>query len=231
MKTLGLVGGTGWISSLEYYRIINEETNRVLGELNAARCVLYSLNFQDIEECNRRNDSEGIYSLLLEAARKVEQIGAEGLVLCANTMHKYADRLAGEIRIPIIHIARATADHILRQGLSTVGLLGTRYTMEEGFYTDKLHENGVKAIVPGPVDREFIHNSIYNELLKENFRDDTRARFIAIMEKLREQGAEGIVLGCTEIPLLIHDGDYDRPLFNTLVIHSKAAVAFALEKE
>lgn len=230
MKTLGLVGGTGWVSTVDYYRLINQGVNKALGGNQFARCILYSFNFGDIAACNERDDMEGIYNLIKDAAHKTIQGGAEGIVLCANTMHKFADRLLEEIDVPIIHIAEATALEIIQKGFSTVGILGTKYTMEGEFYTSKLRASNIRALVPEKPDREFINGVIYNELLKEIFKDDSKNRFLEIMDKLRRQGVEGLVLGCTEIPLIIKDDDFDLPLFNTTEIHAAAAVEFALNK-
>jgi aspartate racemase len=228
MKTIGLVGGTGWISTAEYYRIINEETNRRLGGLEFARCVLYSVNFGDIYRFEQKHETEGIFSLMLNAARKLESVGADCILLCANTMHMHADRVEKEISVPLIHIAKATGSQIRKKNFKTVGLLGTRPTMELDFYTKKLAEQGVITLVPDKEERVFLQRAIDNELLRGKFLPETRNRFLEIMQKLRTQGAEGIVLGCTEIPLLIKEEDVDFPLFNTAVIHSQAAVDFAL---
>jgi aspartate racemase len=230
MKTIGLVGGTGWVSTVDYYRIINQEINKSLGGLNYARCILYSLNFGEIEECIEKGDLEGIYTLILDGCQKVVRIGADCILICANTMHQFVDRLEKEIPVPIIHIATATARGIQKQKLSKVGLLGTKDTMEKDFYKLKLKSENIDTIVPEVVDREFIHHVITYELLKEIFKKETKARFLDIIQKLQVQGAQGIVLGCTEIPLLIKEGDVDMPLFNTLSIHARAAVEFALEE-
>jgi len=231
MKTLGLVGGTGWVSSVDYYRLLNQGINSVLGGFEFARCILYSINFADIAACNQRNDSEGLFALIDDADNKVILGGAEGIILCANTLHKYADRLQKNINIPIIHIAEATAKEINDKKLSTVGLLGTKYTMEEDFYTSKLEAVHIRTIIPELEEREFINKTIYNELLKEIFKEKSKNRFLDIMKKLQVRGAEGIILGCTEIPLIIHEDDIDLPLFNTTAIHARAAVKFALENE
>jgi len=228
MKTIGLVGGTGWISTAEYYRIINEEINRRLRGFEFARCLLYSLNYGDVDRCNKRQDMEGIYSLLLDASKKLVSIGAECILLCANTMHMFADRVEREIPVPLIHIGVAAARAVKRRGLSTIGLLGTKPTMEKDFYKAKLKSEQILAIVPESDDRDYIQRTIDQELLMGIISEESRKRFVAIMEKLRSQGAEGIVLGCTEIPLLIQQEDTDLPVFNTTVIHSLAAVEFAL---
>lgn len=228
MKIIGLVGGTGWISTVEYYRIINEETNRRLGGMDFARCVLYSVNFGDIQRFNEKHETEGIFSLLLSAAKKLETVGVDCILLCANTMHMYADRVEKEISVPLIHIVKATATQIRKKNINTVGLLGTRPTMELDFYMKKLAEDGITTIVPDKDERVFIQRTIDTELLKGVFPSESKKRFLKIIQKLRSQGAEGVVLGCTEIPLLIKQEDVDFPLFNTTVIHSVAAVDFAL---
>lgn len=228
MKTIGLIGGTGWVSTLEYYRIINEETNKQLGGLNAARCILYSFNFADINECNLRDDHEGVYKFVLDAAVKLKNAGAECLVLCANTMHQYVERLDTEIKLPIIHIADATAVEIKKQGLTTIGLLGTKFTMEMDFYTKRLSSAGINSLVAEKPERLFIHNTIMDELLKEVFKPETKKKFLEIINDLEQKGAQGIVLGCTEIPLLIKQADTSLPVFNTLQIHAKAAVEYAV---
>lgn len=228
MKTIGLIGGTGWVSTLEYYRLINEEANKKLGGLNAARCILYSFNYADIDECNKRNDHEKIYRYVLDAAKKLKSAGADGIVLCANTMHQYVDRLDEEIKLPIVHIADATAEEIKKHELSKIGLLGTKFTMEMDFYTKRLSGHGIISVVPEMEERLFIHSSIMNELLKEVFKPETKKKFLDIIADLEQNGAQGIVLGCTEIPLLIKQEDVHLPVFNTLQIHAKAAVNFAL---
>ena len=228
MKTIGLVGGTGWISTAEYYRIINEEINRRLGGLEFAKCVLYSVNFGDIQRFNEKHETEGIFSLVLGAAKKLETVGVDCILLCANTMHMHADRVAKEISVPLIHIAKATGTQIKKRNVKTIGLLGTRPTMELDFYTKKLAEDGITALVPDKDERIFIQRTIDNELLKGLFLAESKKRFLEIIQNLRSQGAEGVVLGCTEIPLLIKQEDVDFPLFDTTVIHSLAAVDFAL---
>jgi aspartate racemase len=228
MKTIGLIGGTGWISTLEYYRLINIEINSRLGDLNAARCLLYSFNYADIAELNRKNDHEGVLRMLTDAALKLENAGVDCIALCANTLHFYADDLQTKISKPIVHIATATAHEINAKGLSRVGLLGTRMTMEEDFYKNRLSQSGIETIVPDDRGRAFVHRTILNELLKDVFLDKTRAQLIDIIKKLQVQGAEGIILGCTEIPLLINQSDTHVTLFNTLEIHAKAIAEFAL---
>ena len=228
MKTMGLIGGTGWVSTTDYYRLINKETNKLLGGQNSARLLLYSFNYADINECNLRDDHEQVYRYVLDAARKLKDASADFLVLCANTLHQYVNRLTEEIQLPIVHIADAAAAEIKRKGLTTIGLLGTRFTMEMDFYTKKLSEAGITSLVPGKPERSYIHSVIMDELLKENFRPESKQRFLEIIGDLEKQGAQGIVLGCTEIPLLIKQEDTHLPVFNTLQLHAKAAVNYAL---
>lgn len=228
MKTIGLVGGTGWISSVEYYRIINQEINQRLGGLDFARCILFSLNYGDINALNKKNDKPGIYGLIKDAAVKLVQCGAEGIVLCANTLHQFAEELEQQLPVPLIHIASATAKEIKNQNYKQVGLLGTEQTMEMDFYKIKLKKEGIETIVPDKKERQFIQHTIATELLQGNFVNESRARFLAIMDTLNQLGAEAIILGCTEIPLLIKQEHTRLPLFDTLVIHSHAAVDFML---
>ena len=223
-----MIGGTGWLSTLEYYRIINQETNRRLGGLNAAKIILFSFNYAKIDKLNKIEDHAGVYKLVLGAAQKLKKASAECILICANTLHQYADELEKKINLPIIHIADATAKEVRKKGLSKIGLLGTKFTMEMDFYTRRLSESGIESLVPPKPEREFIHNAIMNELLKEVFRKATKDKFLYIINDLEKRGAEGIVLGCTEIPLLIKQEDTKLPVFNTLEIHAKAAVDFAL---
>ena len=230
MKTIGLVGGTGWISSAEYYRIINEEINRRSGGLEFARCILYSLNYAEIDAFNKQNDKEGVYHLILDASMKLAGSGADFIILCANTLHQFVDRLEQETDLPIIHIAEATADEIRRKNLSKVGLLGTKQTMEMDFYKSRLKEKEIDTVIPELHDRDFIQKTISEELLRGVFSEASRNRFIEICKELNKRGAGGIVLGCTEIPLLLRQEDIDIPIINTLTVHALAAVDFALKR-
>ncbi len=228
MKTIGLIGGTGWISTVEYYRIINETINHQLGGLHFARCILFSLDYGEVDALNQKDDMQGIFKLLAEASAILIKAGVDFLVLCANTMHLFADELEKTIDIPLIHIAEATAKHIKKQGITKTGLLGTKYTMEQDFYKKRLKTNGIDVLIPEEADREFIHSTIMNELLKSNFKKETKRKYIEIINNLKESGADGIVLGCTEIPLLINQDDIDVPLFNTLKIHAVEAAYYSL---
>ena len=228
MKTIGLVGGTGWISSAEYYRIINEEINRRAGGFTFSRCILYSVNYGEIEMFNKQNNKEGVYSLILDATLKLAGAGAECIVLCANTLHQFYERLAQETDIPFIHIADAAAREIRQKKMSRVGLLGTKQTMEMDFYKSRLNEREIDVLIPEQSDRDFIQKTISNELLKGVFSDVSRNHFVEICKELQGRGVEGIVLGCTEIPLLLKQEDINIPVINTLTIHALAAVDFAL---
>lgn len=230
MKTIGLVGGTGWISSAEYYRIINEETNKRSGGLTFSRCILYSVNYGEIDTFNKKNDKEGVFSLILDATLKLAGSGAECIVLCANTLHQFFERLEQETDLPFIHIADAVAKEIGRKKMSRVGLLGTKQTMEMDFYKSRLNERNIGVLIPEQSDRDFIQKTISDELLKGVFSDASRYRFVEICEELHGRGAEGIVLGCTEIPLLLKQENINIPIVNTLTIHAMAAVDFALNE-
>ena len=223
-----MVGGTGWPSTLEYYRIINQETNKRLGGLNSAKIFLSSFNYAEIDALNKKEDHAGVYKLVLDAAQRLKKSSVDFLILCANTLHQYVDDLEKEIGLKIVHIADATAEEIKRKDLTMIGLLGTKFTMEMDFYTKRLSAAGIESLVPPKPEREFIHNAIMNELLKEEFKKETKEKFLNIISELEHSGAQGIVLGCTEIPLLITQKDSHLPVFNTLEIHAKAAVDFAL---
>jgi aspartate racemase len=228
MKTIGMIGGTGWPSTLEYYRIINQETNKRLGGLNSARIIMSSFNYADIDRLNKLEDHNGVYEYVLNAAQKLKTASVDFIIICANTMHQYVEALENETGLKIVHIADATAVEIKKKNLSKIGLLGTRLTMEMDFYKKRLSQSGIESLVPAKAEREFIHNAIMNELIKEEFKEDTKAKFLQIISDLEKNGAQGIVLGCTEIPLLIKQKDTHLPVFNTLEIHAKAAVDFAL---
>lgn len=230
MKTIGLIGGTGWVSTVEYYRIINEEINKRLGGHQFARCIIYSLNYGDINFFNKSNNKQAIYNLVLDAAKKLQSIGANGLLLCANTLHQFAEALQAQLSIPIIHIAEATANDIGQEGIRNVGLLGTKQTMEMDFYKNIFKKHHIDTLIPESEDRTFIQEVINNELIKSVFKTESKLRFQQICENLVMQGAQGIVLGCTEIPLLLNKEDISVKAFDTLQIHAKAAVDFSLGK-
>ncbi len=229
MKTIGLIGGMSWESSLEYYRILNETTKTKLGGLHSAKCILYSLDFAEIETLQHQGRWQQAAQLMIAAGQSLERAGADFLIICTNTMHKLADELQENIRIPLLHIADATAQKIRAAGLSKIGLLGTRYTMEYDFYKGRLIDKyGLNVITPNRAEREAVHRVIYEELCLGIVRQDSREQYVRIMDRLVQSGAEGIILGCTEIELLIHDGDGRVPLFPTTKIHAIAAVEYAL---
>jgi len=229
MKKIGLVGGISWSSTIDYYRIINEETNRITGGLNFAECLIYSVNFNRFHTCNAAHDWDGSFTLLSNAALQLEKAGAEMILLCANTAHIVAERVAEKIHTPLLDIRLATADAIAQKKLDKVGLLGTTYTMELDFYQNKLREKGIEPIVPASkTERDFIEFTLLHELGKGILSPQTKKVYLGIAEKLIERGAKGIVLGCTEIPLLIGQTDFHVPVFNTTEIHAKAAVTRAM---
>ncbi|HMG14996.1 MAG TPA: aspartate/glutamate racemase family protein [Saprospiraceae bacterium] len=228
MKTIGLIGGTTWLSTIEYYRIINQEVNKRLGGMNSAKVLLYSLNFEEFKPPSDPEAWGPIVTLLSNIAITLEKGGADCLVIGANTPHMVADQVQKNITIPIINIAEVTGLEIRKREITKAALLGTKFTMELRFFKDKLQLAGIETIIPDDIDREFVHNSIYHELAKGVFSEETKARYIEIIKKLILQGAEGVILGCTEIPLLISQEDSSIPIFDTTLIHANAAVDFAL---
>lgn len=229
MKTIGLIGGMSWESTVPYYRLINETIKDRLGGLHSAKIVLYSVDFHDIERLQHAGDWAAAGALLAEAARTLETAGSDFLVLCTNTMHKVAPHIEAAVTIPLLHIADSTAVEIKQAGHATVGLLGTRFTMEEAFYRDRLSEcHGLKVITPNAEDRDVIHRIIYEELCLGAVLPESRNAYRRIMENLISQGAEAIILGCTEISLLVRPQDAQVPLFDTTAIHARAAAEAAL---
>jgi aspartate racemase len=229
MKIIGLIGGISWVSTADYYKLINEGINDKLGELNFSECLIYSFNYADIKKNNENNDWDSTFNMLLKGCQFLKSGGAEAIVLCANTMHFIADRLEAAIDLPIIHIAYVTALEIQKQKIKKVGLLGTKFTMELDFFKDKLLEKGIEAIIPkNDEDRDFIHTTIFEELGKGLVTAETKKRYLEIANQLIKEGAEGIILGCTEIPLVIKPEDLTVPVFDTALLHSKAAVEFQL---
>ncbi len=230
MKTIGLIGGMSWESSLEYYRIINERTKTKLGGFHSAESLMYSVDFAEIETLQHQGKWPETAQILSRAAKSLEAGGADFIVLCTNTMHKVASEIESAVRIPLLHIADTTARSILTRGLKKVGLLGTRFTMEEDFYKGRLtKKHGLEVLVPPPPDRETIHRVIYEELVIGRIDPSSRQQFVKIIERLAEAGAQAVILGCTEIGLLVKDKDSPIPLFDTTRIHAEAAVEMALE--
>jgi len=228
MKTIGLVGGSGWISTADYYRIVNEEVNRRLGGNQFAKVALYSVNFNDIMEMAALGQWQGISDLVLDGAKRVVAAGADCVLLCANTWHLYADLVRESIPVPLIHIGEETAHAVHAEGIKKVALLGTKPTMEKDFIKGILQHNGIEVIVPEKEDRNYINKTIVEEFMLSRFEPATKARYLEIIHGLQQQGAEGVILGCTEIPLLINQQDFEIKSFDTLHIHAMAAVDFAL---
>jgi aspartate racemase len=230
MKTIGMLGGMSWESSIEYYRIINETVKEKLGGLHSAKSLMYSVDFAEIETLQSEGDWDEATQALIGAARHLEAGGADFLVICTNTMHKMADEVETAIGIPLLHIADATADAIKAQGLSKIGLLGTRFTMEEDFYAGRLIEkHALDVLIPDAEDREIVHRVIYDELVLGEIKAESREQYKRIIEKLIDAGAQGVILGCTEIGLLVKDEDSRVLLFDTTTIHAVAAVEMALQ--
>jgi aspartate racemase len=230
MKTIGLIGGMSWESSIEYYRHINEGVKEKIGGLHSAKSVMVSVDFAEIEILQHQGRWTEAAGMLVEAARYLENGGADFIVLCTNTMHKVADDIQASVRIPLLHIADATAQRVKASGIQAIGLLGTRFTMEEDFYKGRLSEkHGLRVTVPRARERGVVHRVIYEELVAGRIEPGSRAQYIDIIEHLIGQGVEGVILGCTEIGLLVHQEDSRVPLFDTTRIHAEAAVEYALK--
>jgi aspartate racemase len=229
MKTIGLLGGMSWESTELYYRLINEETKRIRGGLHSAPVVILSVDFQEIEQFQEQGDWDAAAALLADKARVIESAGADLLLICTNTMHKVADTVSAAIGIPLLHIADATADRIHGAGVRTVGLLGTRFTMEQQFYKDRLEQSGLSVLVPEVMDRALVHRVIYEELCMGRVTAESRREFLRIIDALHDSGAEAVIEGCTEIGLLIGQEHTAVPLFDTTRIHASQAVTEALK--
>ena len=229
LKTIGLIGGMSWESTVTYYKIINETVKEKLGGLHSAKCILYSVDFQEIEECQANGNWEKSGEILGEAAYNLEKAGADFIVICTNTMHKVVNQIKEKISIPILHIAEMTAEKILEKGLKNIALLGTKYTMEQDFYKSKLIEKGINVIIPDKNDIEIINEVIYDELCLGTINSNSKKKFLEIVDKLRSKGAEGIILGCTEIGLLIKNADTDVPLFDTAIIHAEQVAIYSIK--
>ena len=230
MKTIGLIGGMSWESSIEYYRIINEAVKEKLGGLHSAKSIMVSVDFAEVEILQREGKWGEAARMMVDAAKSLENGGADFIVICTNTMHKAADEIQANVKIPLLHIADATAQLVKVAGIRTIGLLGTRFTMEEEFYKGRLSQKyGLNVIIPNAREREIVHRIIYDELVIGEIRQHSKEQYIGIIEQMVNQGAEGVVLGCTEIGLLIHKQDSQVPLFDTTRIHAEAAVEYALK--
>lgn len=230
MKTIGLLGGMSWESTATYYKIVNEVVRAELGGLHSAKVLLYSVDFQEIEECQANGEWDKSAEILSIAARNIEKAGADFLVICTNTMHKVASNIQKEISIPIIHIASATAQKLTEKSINKVALLGTKYTMKQDFYKNILIERGIEVIIPNDDDIEIINNIIYDELCLGIIKNRSKEKYMKIIGKLIENGAQGVILGCTEIAMLIGQEDISIPVFDTTQIHATLAAMFAIEK-
>lgn len=229
MKTIGLIGGMSWESTSLYYKTINEYIKNNLGGLYSAKCILYSVNFEEISRLQKSGDWEKCGEILGDIAKKLETAGADYIVICTNTMHKVVPEMKKYINIPVIHIAEAAYGRIAAKGIKNIGLLGTKYTMQQDFYKSILIDKGLNVIIPDEEDIEFINNVIFNELCCGEINPKSKQKFIEIVEKLKKKGAEGVILGCTEIVMLISQKDIDIPVFDTTAIHAETAAQMSIE--
>jgi aspartate racemase len=228
MKTIGIIGGITWESTIEYYRVINTLVHQELGGYHSAKCIIHSVDFAEVEQAQHAGNWTKVTNILTEAANGLEKAGADFLIIATNTLHKVADEVQNAISIPIIHIADATAKEVKAQGLKTVGLLGTSFTMEESFYTKRFNAYDVNILVPNKRDRELINKTIFEELCFGKVNETSKVAYMKIIEKLKENGAEAVILGCTEIGFLVTNADADVPLFDTVQIHAREAVRRAI---
>ncbi len=228
LKTLGLIGGMSWESTLPYYRQINETVKAALGGLHSARIILYSVDFAEIEQLQASGQWRAAGALLADVAQKLEGAGADALVLCTNTMHKVADAITEAVDIPLLHIADPTALAIQQAGHTTVGLLGTRFTMEQDFYRRRLEQHGLTVLTPAQADRELVHQIIYQELCLGQINHTSRQTYLRVIAELGARGAQAVILGCTEIAMLIQSEDCPLPLFDTTALHARSAAHWAL---
>ena len=229
MKTIGMIGGMSWESSIEYYRIINEAVREKLGGLHSAKSIMYSVEFAEIEALQHQNRWDELASIMIDAARSLERGGADFVIICTNTMHKLYDKVQNHISIPMLNIADATAENIKAQGIDKIALLGTRFTMEEDFYKGRLVDRfGLDVVIPAEDEMEIVHRVIYDELCAGIIKPDSKQKYAVIIKRLVTAGAQGIILGCTEIGLLVKPEDSSVALFDTTEIHARAAVKYAL---
>ncbi len=228
MKTIGLIGGTTWLSTIDYYRIINQEVNRQLGDPHSAKLLLYSIDFDEFETLANAGEWQKITEWFAGIAQQLQTAGAEAIVLCAVTLHLIVTELEQLVQIPIIHVADATVSELRSQGIRKTALLGTKFTMEAAFFKDKLLQQGIEVMIPDADEQHCIHQTIFDELHKGLLLTETKVRYLAIIQNLIAKGAEAVILGCTEIPLLIKPEDCTVPVFDTTLIHAKSAARFAL---
>ena len=229
MKTIGVIGGMSWESSLLYYRLINQAVQKRLGGLHSARLLMFSVDFAPIEKLQHQGDWDGAASILIDAARRLEAGGADFFLIATNTMHQVAGAVASAVNIPLLHIADATAQRLLNEKAQRVGLLGTAFTMELEFYRERIEQQGIEIVVPEVHDRQMVHDIIYQELCRGNIDPDSRDVYLAIIDRMREQRIDGVILGCTEIGMLVDSRHTDMPLYDTTAIHVAQAVDYALQ--
>lgn len=230
MKTIGLIGGMSWESSVLYYQLINRKVNQVLGGVHSGKSILFTVDFEEIADLQRKSDWDTLAEKMIDAAKALQVAGADMVLICANTMHKVSGEVESSLDIPLIHIGDVTAEAIKKQGIKKIGLLGTKYTMEQDFIKNRIINQGIEVIIPEEADREIIHNVIYTELAKGIISDDSRKAYLTIIDKLVAEGVEGVILGCTEIGMLIKPTDTSIPTFDTTIIHAEKAVELALQK-
>ena len=228
MKTIGLIGGMSWESTVTYYKLLNEAAKERLGGLHSARILLYSVEFSEIEACQASGDWDRCADILADAAKKLEAAGADILLICTNTMHKVAPQVKAAVSIPLIHIADATADGLLAQGIHKTALLGTAYTMTQDFYKQRLIDRGIEVVIPNEADVALVHRVIFDELCLGIIREESRSEFARIIKALKADGAQAVILGCTEVGMLVSQEDSVLPVFDTTVIHAEAAADLAL---
>ena len=225
MQTIGLIGGMSWESSLEYYRLINQYMKEKLGGMHSAQSLMYSVDFDPIQKLQHKDEWDKLTEMMIDAAKRLEKGGADFVVICTNTMHKMAEDVENNISLPLVHIADATAESIKSQKLNKIGLLGTKFTMEQDFYSKRLADkHQLDVVIPSAEEREIVHQIIYNELCMGQIKDDSKKAYQEIINNLQQNGAEGVILGCTEIPLLIKQEDVSIPIFDTTTLHAKKAV-------
>ncbi len=231
MKTIGLIGGMSWESTAIYYELINKQVKKLLGGFHSAKCILTSVDFAEIEYLQHKDDWDGLNQLMVNAAKQLENAGADLFILCTNTMHLCSDEMTKNTSVPFLHIAKATGEAINKKGMNKVALLGTKFTMEKDFYKNSLKEYGIEVIIPNKVDRDIVHQIIYKELVLGTVRDTSKKELIRIIKTLELDGAKGIILGCTELPMLIQQKDVNISVFDTTKIHAESAVKLALQNK
>lgn len=229
MKTIGLIGGMSWESTITYYQVLNETIKQALGGLHSAKCILYSVDFEEIEKCQANGDWDRSAEILSDAAQSLEKAGADYIVICTNTMHKVADEIKKHIHIPILHIAEMTAVELEKSGITKVGLLGTKYTMQQDFYKYILENRGIHVVIPNEDQVELVNDIIYNELCLGVISNESKQQYLDIIGDLVKSGVQGVILGCTEIGLLVKQADTDIPLFDTTLIHAKNAALISID--